>query len=102
MTCPASTFARSLRLAGEFRLDPGKQDVTPAPWVTSTCIRAQRGEVADALVALVLCDMDDDGIETDAWAADEGPGAGAPIPASAAWREGDNPGRRRFFALGDL
>ena len=46
--------------------------------------------------------MDDDGIETDAWAADEGPGEGAPIPASAAWREGDNPGRRQFFALGDL
>jgi homoserine O-acetyltransferase len=46
--------------------------------------------------------VDDDGIETDAWAADEGPGEGAPIPASAAWREGDNPGRRQFFALGDL
>lgn len=46
--------------------------------------------------------MDDDGIETDAWAADEGPGEGAPIPASAAWREGDHPGRRQFFALGDL
>ena len=46
--------------------------------------------------------MDDDGIETDAWAADEGPGPGAPIPASAAWREGDNPGRRLFFHLGDL
>jgi homoserine O-acetyltransferase len=46
--------------------------------------------------------MDDDGIETDAWAADQGPGEGAPIPASAAWREGDNPGRRQFFALGDL
>jgi len=46
--------------------------------------------------------MDDDGIETDAWAADQGPGEGAPIPASAAWREGDHPGRRRFFELGDL
>lgn len=46
--------------------------------------------------------MDDDGIETDAWAADEGPGAGAPIPASAAWREGDHPGRRRFMSIGDL
>src|SRR5690554_3068170 len=46
--------------------------------------------------------MDDDGIETDAWAADEGPAADAPIPASAAWREGDHPGRRKFFALGDL
>ena len=46
--------------------------------------------------------MDDDGIETDAWAADEGPAADALIPASAAWREGDHPGRRQFFALGDL
>ena len=46
--------------------------------------------------------MDDDGIETDAWAADQGPGEGAPIPASAAWREGSHPGRRRFFPLGDL
>ncbi|WP_082105427.1 homoserine O-acetyltransferase MetX [Demequina subtropica] len=46
--------------------------------------------------------MDDDGIETDAKAADEGPGAGAPIPASAAWREGDHPGRRLFLPLGDL
>jgi len=46
--------------------------------------------------------VDDDGIETDAWAADEGPGDGGPIPASAAWREGDHPGRRKFFDLGDL
>lgn len=46
--------------------------------------------------------MDDDGIETDALAADQGPGPGAPLPASAAWREGDHPGRRLFFALGDL
>jgi homoserine O-acetyltransferase len=46
--------------------------------------------------------MDDDGIETDAWAADKGPGAGAPPPASAAWRIGDEPGRRQFFELGDL
>ncbi len=46
--------------------------------------------------------MDDDGIETDAWAADEGPRETAPIPASAAWREGDHPGRRRFVSLGDL
>ncbi|MGC4174402.1 homoserine O-acetyltransferase MetX [Demequina sp.] len=46
--------------------------------------------------------MDDDGIETDAWAADQGPGDGAPIPASAAWREGDHPGHRQFYALGDL
>ena len=46
--------------------------------------------------------MDDDGIETDAWAADEGPRENAPIPASAAWREGDHPGRRQFVTLGDL
>lgn len=46
--------------------------------------------------------MDDDGIETDAWAADKGPAADTPIPASAAWREGDHPGRRRFASLGDL
>ncbi|WP_084125507.1 homoserine O-acetyltransferase [Demequina sp. NBRC 110054] len=46
--------------------------------------------------------MDDDGIETDAWAADKGPGPGAPIPATAAWREGDHPGRRQFLPLGDL
>ncbi|WP_084631757.1 homoserine O-acetyltransferase MetX [Demequina aestuarii] len=46
--------------------------------------------------------MDDDGLETEAWAADEGPTVGVPIPASAAWREGDHPGRRRFFSLGDL
>ncbi|WNM24916.1 homoserine O-acetyltransferase [Demequina capsici] len=46
--------------------------------------------------------MDDDGIETDAWAADEGPGPGAPIPASAAWRVGDHPGRRQFVTIGDL
>ncbi len=46
--------------------------------------------------------MDDDGIETDAWAADQGPGEGPPIPATAAWREGDHPGRRKFFKLGDL
>ncbi|MBC7299180.1 MAG: homoserine O-acetyltransferase [Demequina sp.] len=46
--------------------------------------------------------MDDDGIETDAWAADQGPAADAPLPASAAWREGDDPGRRQFLSLGDL
>lgn len=46
--------------------------------------------------------MDDDGIETDAWAADEGPAASAPIPASAAWREGDHPGNRSFVSIGDL
>jgi homoserine O-acetyltransferase len=46
--------------------------------------------------------MDDDGIETDAWAAEAGPGEGPSIPASGAWREGDHPGRRLFFSLGDL
>ena len=46
--------------------------------------------------------MDDDGIETDAWAADEGAAADAPIPASAAWKPGDHPGHRLFFELGDL
>ncbi|WP_083966768.1 homoserine O-acetyltransferase MetX [Demequina globuliformis] len=46
--------------------------------------------------------MDDDGIESDAWAAEQGPGPGTPIPATAAWREGDHPGRRQFFDLGDL
>ncbi|MFV0287187.1 MAG: homoserine O-acetyltransferase [Demequina sp.] len=46
--------------------------------------------------------MDDDGIESDAYAADQGPGKGDLIPASAAWREGDHPGHRQFFALGDL
>ena len=46
--------------------------------------------------------MDDDGIETDAWAADEGPSVDVPIPASAAWREGDDVGRRQFLDLGDL
>ncbi len=46
--------------------------------------------------------MDDDGIETDAWAADTGPSRVAPIPTSAAWREGDDPGRRQFADIGDL
>ncbi|PKQ26955.1 MAG: homoserine O-acetyltransferase [Actinobacteria bacterium HGW-Actinobacteria-4] len=46
--------------------------------------------------------MDDDGIETDAWAADKGPDVSAPIPASSAWREGDHPGRRMFVDIGDL
>ncbi|MBN2176538.1 MAG: homoserine O-acetyltransferase [Demequinaceae bacterium] len=43
--------------------------------------------------------MDDDEIESD-----EPPEAPerVPIPASAAWREGDDPGRRQFFDLGDL
>jgi homoserine O-acetyltransferase len=46
--------------------------------------------------------MDDDGIETDAWAASDGPDRRAPIPASSAWREGDHPGRRQFVDIGDL
>jgi len=46
--------------------------------------------------------MDDDGIETDAWAADEGAAAGAPLPASSAWRQADPHGHRQFFALGDV
>lgn len=46
--------------------------------------------------------MDDDVIESDPWASDEGPGDSALLPASAAWREGDHPGRRHFFDLGDL
>jgi len=46
--------------------------------------------------------MDDDGIDTDAWAAGEGPHFDAPIPASSAWREGDHPGRRHFLEIGDL
>lgn len=46
--------------------------------------------------------MDDDGIEADAWVADVGPAADAPIPATAAWREGDDPGHRQFCMVGDL
>ncbi len=46
--------------------------------------------------------MDDDGIETDAWASDEGPRADDPIPASAAWLPEYPVGRRQFFDLGDL
>ncbi len=46
--------------------------------------------------------MDDDGIESDAWAAAQGPSARVPIPASSAWREGDDPGRRQFVDIGDL
>ncbi|MCJ7826763.1 MAG: homoserine O-acetyltransferase, partial [Demequinaceae bacterium] len=44
--------------------------------------------------------MDDDEIESDQPV--EVPTGRAPIPASAAWREGDDPGRRQFFDLGDL
>ncbi len=46
--------------------------------------------------------MDDDIIESDAWASDAGPRADAPPPASAAWREGDPPGHRSFVDIGDL
>lgn len=46
--------------------------------------------------------MDDDEIESDGWAADPGPAAVSPFPATAAWREGDNPGRRQFADIGDL
>ena len=46
--------------------------------------------------------MDDDEIESDAWAADPGPTVHLPFPASAAWPEGDNPGRRRFADIGAL
>lgn len=45
--------------------------------------------------------MDDDLIESDLPDDDEPTGT-PPIPASAAWREGDPPGRRRFFDLGDF
>lgn len=50
----------------------------------------------------VVSGMDDDEIESDAWAADPGPATDVPFPASAAWREGDNPGRRKFIDIGDL
>ncbi len=46
--------------------------------------------------------MDDDIIESDAWASDAGPRADAPPPASAAWRDGDPPGHRSFAEIGDL
>lgn len=46
--------------------------------------------------------MDDDEIESDEAATPEALGGLPPIPASSAWREGDHPGRRQFFALGDL
>jgi homoserine O-acetyltransferase len=46
--------------------------------------------------------MDDDEIESDAWAADPGPTVHVPFPASAAWREGDHPGHRSFADIGDL
>ncbi len=46
--------------------------------------------------------MDDDIIESDSWASDEGPRADAPPPASAAWRPGDPPGHRTFIDIGDV
>jgi homoserine O-acetyltransferase len=45
--------------------------------------------------------MDDDLIESDL-PDDRAPAGPPPIPASAAWREGDPPGRRQFFDLGDV
>ncbi len=46
--------------------------------------------------------MDDDAIESDEASARAGRAGREPIPATGAWREGDEPGRRRFFDLGDL
>ena len=46
--------------------------------------------------------MDDDAIESEEAAAPTGRAGREPIPATGAWREGDEPGRRRFFDLGDL
>ncbi|MEX0913645.1 MAG: homoserine O-acetyltransferase, partial [Demequina sp.] len=46
--------------------------------------------------------MDDDQIEIDPTAPDAGLTSVSPIPASGAWRDGDHPGRRQFFELGDL
>src|SRR5690554_396893 len=46
--------------------------------------------------------MDDDEIEIDPTSPDARVGEGAPVPATGAWREGDHPGRRQFFELGDL
>lgn len=46
--------------------------------------------------------MDDDAIESDETSARAGRAGREPIPATGAWREGDEPGRRRFFDLGDL
>ncbi len=45
--------------------------------------------------------MDDDEIESDL-PDDTVPTGKPPIPASSAWREGDDSGRRQFFDLGDL
>lgn len=46
--------------------------------------------------------MDDDQIEIDTTQPAAGMRDTSPIPASGAWREGDHPGRRQFFELGDL
>lgn len=46
--------------------------------------------------------MDDDAILVLEAAAPAGRAGREPIPATGAWREGDDPGRRRFFDLGDL
>lgn len=46
--------------------------------------------------------MDDDESEINAEFPDAGMREGSPIPASGAWRDGDHPGRRQFFELGDL
>jgi len=46
--------------------------------------------------------MDDDEIEIDTRQPAAGMRENSPIPTSGAWREGDHPGRRQFFELGDL
>jgi len=46
--------------------------------------------------------VDDDAILVLEAAAPAGRAGREPIPATGAWREGDDPGRRRFFDLGDL
>lgn len=46
--------------------------------------------------------MDDDAILLEEAAAPTGRAGREPIPATGAWREGADPGRRRFFDLGDL
>ncbi|HEX7589459.1 MAG TPA: hypothetical protein VF362_00585, partial [Demequinaceae bacterium] len=46
--------------------------------------------------------MDDDAIESDEASARAGRARREPIPATGAWREGDEPGDRRFFDLGSL
>ena len=46
--------------------------------------------------------MDDDAIESDEASARAGRAGREPFPATGAWREGDDPGRRRFFDLASL